>query len=113
MGFVLRLRVAPPAPGQTQVLQVLEGNNLWRATVTAAGTEEISSRASAARALCIDGRLDPILYDGRADDRDRPHRRFALWLSDDASRVPLRLSLPIGICNLVVELLDVQRHARL
>lgn len=112
IGFLLRLRIAPPAPGQTQVLQVMEGRALWRATLTTAGTQPLPDSAAGTSALRIDGRLDPIFYDGRSDDSDRPHRTFTLWLSNDAARVPLRLSVPVGIGDVVVELVEVQRQAR-
>jgi hypothetical protein len=112
LGFILRLRIAPPAAGQTQVLQVMEGRALWRATLTTAGTQPLPDSAAGTGALRIDGRLDPILYDGRPDDGDRPHRTFTLWLSNDAARVPLRLSVPVGIGDVVVELVDVQRQTR-
>jgi len=112
IGFILRLRIAPPAPGQTQVLQVMEGRALWRATLTGAGTQPLPDSAAGTSALRIDGRLDPIFYDGRSDDSDRPHRTFTLWLSSDAARVPLRLSVPIGLGDVVVELVEVQRQAR-
>jgi hypothetical protein len=112
IGFILRLRIAPPAPGQTQVLQVMEGRALWRATLTTAGIQPLPDSAAGTSALRIDGRLDPILYDGRSDDSDRPHRTFTLWLSTDAARVPLRLSVPVGIGDVVVELVEVQRQVR-
>jgi hypothetical protein len=112
IGFILRLRIAPPAPGQTQVLQLLEGRALWRATLTTAGTQPLPDSAAGTIALRIDGHLDPIFYDGRNDDSDRPHRTFTLWLSNDAARVPLRLSVPVGVGEVVVELVDVQRQTR-
>jgi hypothetical protein len=112
LGFILRLRIAPPAPQRTQVLQVLEGNALWRVTLTTAGTQPLPDSAAPIRALRIDGHLDPIRYDGAPDGANRPHRTFTLWLSDDAARVPLRLSVPVGIGDVVVQLVEVQRRAR-
>jgi Protein of unknown function (DUF3108) len=112
LGFMLRVRIAPPAPGQTQVLQVMEGRALWRATLTTAGTQPLPDASTGISALRIDGRLDPIFYDGQPDDAERPHRTFTLWLSADAARVPLRLSVPVGIGDVVVELVEVQRQIR-
>jgi hypothetical protein len=113
IGFILRVRIAPPAPGETQVLQILEGRALWRVSLTTADTHVMPDSPTATRALRLEGRLDPILYDGRPDtESDRPHRTFTLWLSEDAARVPLRLSVPVGIGNVVVELVELQREAR-
>jgi hypothetical protein len=113
IGFTLRVRISPPAPGETQVLQILEGRALWRVALTTAGTQVMPDSPTATRALRLEGRLDPILYDGRPDTAsDRPHRTFTLWLSSDPARVPLRLSVPVGIGNVVVELVELKREAR-
>ena len=112
LGFLLRVRISPPAPGQTQTLQVLEGRALWRVTLTTAGTQPLPDGAAATPALRIEGRIDPILYDGRPDNDDRPRRTFTLWLSNDAARVPLRMSIPVGIGSVVVELVELQREVR-
>jgi len=112
LGLILRVRIAPPTPGQTQVLQVMEGRALWRVTLSTAGTQPLPDSAAGIIALRIEGQMDPIFYDGRTDDADRPHRTFTLWLSNDAARVPLRLSVPVGIGDVVVELVEVQRQAR-
>ena len=112
LGFLLRVRIPPPAPGRTETLQVLEGRALWRVTLTTAGTQPLPDSSAATPALRIDGRIDPILYDGRPDSGDRPNRTFTLWLSNDAARVPLRMSIPVGIGNVVVELIELQRQAR-
>jgi hypothetical protein len=112
LGFLLHVRISPPAAGQTQTLQMLEGQALWRVTLTTAGAQPLPDSAAATPALRIEGRVDPIHYDGRPDDDDRPHRTFTLWLSNDAARVPLRISVPVGIGSVVVELVEVQRQAR-
>jgi hypothetical protein len=112
LGFLMRVRIAPPAPGQTQTFQVFEGRALWRVTLTTAGTQALPDSDAALPALRLEGRFDPIRYDGHPDSDDRPHRTFTLWLSNDAARVPLRLSVPIGIVDVVVELVELQRQAR-
>ena len=112
LGFLMRVRIAPPAPGQTQTFQVFEGRALWRVTLTTAGTQSLPDSDGAVPALRLEGRMDPIRYDGHPDPDDRPHRTFTLWLSNDAARVPLRLSVPIGIVDVVVELVELQRQAR-
>jgi hypothetical protein len=112
LGFVMRVRIAPPAVGQSQIVQVMEGKALWRVTLATAGVQQLPGSPTRQRALRIDGRADPIIYDGRRDDRDRPHRTFTMWLSDDPARVPLRLSMPVGIGDVVVQLVDLQRQKR-
>ena len=46
------------------------------------------------------------------DHGDRSPRDFTLWLSDDPARIPLRLQVPIGFGDVVVELVEAVRAAR-
>jgi Protein of unknown function (DUF3108) len=108
VSFLLRLRVAPPAPGGSQVLQVLDGQALWRVTIS--NTSPPPTADGGPPRIRLEGRAEPIFYDGRSDPGERSLREFALWLSDDAARVPLRLEMPIGIGDLVVALVDVDRR---
>jgi hypothetical protein len=112
VGFLLRVRVAPPPiGGPPQVLYVLDGRALWRVTLVSAGLEPLPDTAARTPALRLEGHADPIRYDGTVDDRsDRSRRELILWLSPDAAHVPLRLSMPIGISDLVVALVDLDRR---
>lgn len=120
VGFLLRVRVAPPPLGSTpQVLQLLDGRALWRVTLSNAGRQPVPDAPDAgaggppARAIRIEGRADPVRYSGAPDvDGDRVRRDFVLWLSEDPSHVPLRLEMPLGIGDLVVALVDATRHPR-
>jgi hypothetical protein len=106
VSFLLRLRVAPPvAGGASQLVQVLDGRDLWRVSVVNAGRELRGDLAT----IRLEAEVDPIHADGTLDDASRPHRVFRLWLSDDALRVPLRLEMPMGIGDLVVELVELRR----
>jgi hypothetical protein len=110
IGFLLRVRAAPPAPGaRPEVLYVLDGQALWRVTLVNAGPEALPDSASHAPAVRLEAHADPIHYDGRPDEGDRTRRQFVLWLSDDAAHVPLRLAMPIGIADLVVALVELAR----
>jgi len=114
LGFVLRVRVAPPPAGSLpQVLQVLDGKALWRVTLTNSGRELLPDPAGPRAALRIDGRAEPIFYDGTLDDHgDRASRAFVLWLSDDPAHVPLRMEMPLGFGSVVVTLVDAVRRPR-
>ena len=106
VSFLLRLRVAPPVPGSApQLLQVLDGRELWRVSVINAGRELRGDVAT----IRLEAEVDPIRADGTLDDANRPHRTFRLWLSDDAVRVPLRLEMPMGLGDLTVELVELKR----
>jgi len=111
IGFLLRVRVDPPAlGGAPQVLHLMDGQALWRVTVLNAGREPLPDGASGPLAVRLEARAEPIHYDGRPDDSgDRTRRDFVLWLSDDPAHVPLRLAMPIGIADLVVALVELVR----
>ncbi|HEY2729714.1 MAG TPA: DUF3108 domain-containing protein [Polyangia bacterium] len=114
LGFLLRMRIQPPGAGPRdppQILYVLDGQALWRVTVTNAGRASPPDGVAPVPTMRLDAEAEPVRWDGTPDpDGDRHHRSFKLWLSDDAARVPLRLEMPIGIANVVVVLTDITRR---
>jgi hypothetical protein len=104
LGFVLRVRVAPPR--QPQVFEVLDGHGLWLLTVAPA----VPVTGDFGRALRLDGKAEPIFWDGTHDD-DRPNRTFSFWLSDDAFHTPLRLVMPLSVGEVRADLVTVTRSA--
>jgi hypothetical protein len=113
LGFLLRLRVEPPGsrPGDPpQILYVLDGQALWRVTITNAGRGPTPEGVADVPTLRLEVEAEPIRWDGVVDVGERTHRSLKLWLSDDAARVPLRLEVPVGIANVVVALTDIDRR---
>jgi hypothetical protein len=110
LSFLLRLRAAPPTPGSSQVLYVLDGQALWRLTIQNAGRASLPEGTVAVATFRLDGRADPIHWDGSADEAERRRRTFSVWLSDDANKVPLRLEMPLGPSALVVALTEISRR---
>ena len=104
LGLLWRLRTRPPAPGQTETVQLLDGLALWRVRITGATTREILPEGNQT-AMRLDGDVSPILYDGQADP-ERPTRHFTLWLSDATDHLPLRLEVPVGIADIVMTLAE-------
>jgi hypothetical protein len=100
--FLMRLRVAPPAT--PQAVEVLDGQGLWLITVKPARNEA----EGAGRALRIDGKADPIAWDG-APDKDRSSHRFSLWLTADEFRTPLRLVMPLAVGEARADLVGLSR----
>jgi hypothetical protein len=114
LGFLLRLRLAPPigaGPRGPATYYVLDGQALWRVTIRSASRAPASEGIAPVATLRFEAEAEPIRYDGGSDSSsDRKHRAFTLWLSDDAARVPLRLQMSIGIADLVVALTEVARR---
>lgn len=114
LGFLLRLRIEPPGAGPhdpPQILYVLDGQALWRVTITNAGRVAPPENVAPVPMIRLEAEAEPIRWDRAPDPGgDRKHRSFKLWLSDDAARVPLRLEMPVGIADLVVALTDIDRR---
>jgi hypothetical protein len=111
LGFLLRLRVEPGPRDRPQVLYVLDGQALWRVTITNAGRVTPPENAAPVPMVRLDAEAEPVHWNGTPDVGERKHRSFKLWLSDDAARVPLRLEMPVGIADVVVALTEISRGA--
>ena len=110
LSFLLRLRVDPPGAA-AQILYVLDGQALWRVTITNAGRVLPPENAAPVPMIRLEAEAEPVHWNGTPDPTsDRKRRSFKLWLSDDAARVPLRLEMPVGIANVVVALTDITRR---
>jgi len=103
-GLVLRLRLRPPAPGQPETLQLLDGRALYRVRVwTAVEREPVPGQDRFG--LRLDGEVTPV-GDG---DGEEKLRRFKLWLAEDPTRLPLRLEISLGISTLQIVLEELRK----
>src|SRR6185436_1192692 len=100
--FILRMRLAPPRT--PQIYEVLDGHGLWLITIAPA----VPVSGDLGRALRIEGKADPVFWDGSHDD-DRPNRTFTVWLSDDELHTPLRLVMPLSVGEVRADLVTVTR----
>jgi uncharacterized protein DUF3108 len=100
--FLLQLRVAPPTAAQR--FEVLDGQGLWVITMSPARSEP----DGAGRALRLDGKADPIAWDG-AVDRERSTHAFSLWLTADEFHTPLRLVMPLAVGQARADLVGLSR----
>lgn len=101
LGFLLRLRAAPPAPGAT--FHVLDGRGLWLVAI-----QDRAAVRGEAPALRLDARADLLLWSGALHPEKR-NREFSLWLAEDAYRTPLRVETRLGPGRVAVELVEVNR----
>jgi hypothetical protein len=100
--FLLRLRVAPPA--RAERFEVLDGQGLW--VITMAPTR--SEPDGTGRALRLDGKAEPIAWDG-AIDRERSAHAFSLWLTADEFHTPVRLVMPLAVGEARADLVGLSR----
>jgi hypothetical protein len=97
-----------PTPGTTRSVFVVGGRRLWRVDVRYLGTETIGTALGNRSAIKFEG----ASFRARPNftiETDKPMRTFTVWLSDDADRVPLRVTANTELGEVAVELTDYQR----
>jgi hypothetical protein len=105
---MVQLRGWRAPPGTTRTVFVVGGRRLWRIDVTCAGQEAIGSAIGNRRAIRFTGRS----YRARRDftpETARPSRTFTVWLSDDADRVPLKVTATTELGDIVMDLTEYSR----
>jgi hypothetical protein len=110
ISLLLRLRAAPPAAGASLVATVSTGQNgkdRWRVTLTNRGPTNLDGDQPTA-AVKVDGRAEPV---GGGPKDQRVAHAFTLWLAADPTHLPLRLTMPLGLADLGVSLVEVRRTA--
>jgi hypothetical protein len=85
------MRIWDGEPGAQRRLFIVGGRRLWRTDVTWVGRETIGTELGNQNAIRLDG------ISVRVDHKRRVHRTakartFTVWMSDDADRVPLRVT---------------------
>lgn len=107
LGMIWRLRTKPPALGQVEVALVLDGLALWQVTASTVALADPVPEGQGARALKVEGKLLPIDYNGAIDPK-RTERRFTMWLDARPRHVPLRLEVPVGPGDVVLQLVEAR-----
>lgn len=98
-----QLRGWRAAPGTTRTVFVVGGRRLWRVDVRYAGEEMIGSVLGNRRAVKLTG----AAYRARANfdvESAKPARTFSVWLSDDADRVPLKMTADTELGEVTMDL---------
>jgi hypothetical protein len=97
--------------GQTRTVYVVGGRRLWRVDVTYAGEETIGGSLGNRRAIVFEGKSfrarNNLTLEG-----DKPSRTFRVWLSDDADRVPIKVTAATELGDIVMDLVEYNRAAR-
>lgn len=103
-----QLRGWRATPGTTRSVFVVGGRRLWRVDVTYAGEDSIGSANGNRRAVRFTGQSFRATRALTAET-DKPARTFSVWLSDDADRVPLRVTASTELGDIVIELTEYSR----
>ncbi len=94
--------------GQTRTVFVVGGRRLWRVDVTYAGEETIGGALGNRRAIVFDGKS----FRARSNmtvESDKPARTFKVWLSDDADRVPIKVTASTELGEIAMDLVEYNR----
>ena len=103
-----QLRGWRPARGARRTVFVVSGRRPWRIDVTAVGDDTIGSAIGNRHATRFTGEA----YHTRRDlspETARPARTFTVWLSDDADRVPLKLTATTELGEITMDLTEYTR----
>jgi hypothetical protein len=103
-----QLRGWKGARGQTRTVFVVGGRRLWRIDVTYVGEESIGSAVGNRRAIRYDGAS--YRANGKLGvEPGKPSRTFTVWVSDDADRVPLKMSAKTELGEITMQLVEYNR----
>lgn len=87
--FLLALRSCENQPGARFVVDVVRSRFAWRARVQQRGRELVDTPLGRFAAVRFDGVSEKLLRDGSVNSEEQ--RKFSIWISDDADRVPIAL----------------------
>jgi hypothetical protein len=103
-----QLRGWRAAPGTTRSVFVIGGRRPWRVDVTYVGEDTIGSAIGNRRAVHFAGKSYHTTRTLEAETKD-PSRTFSVWLSDDADRVPLKVTATTELGDIVIDLTEYNR----
>jgi hypothetical protein len=103
-----QLRGWRPAPGTMRSVFVVGGRRLWRVDVTYAGEDTVGSVLGNRRAVRFTGQSYRTRRNLTAES-DRPGRTFSVWLTDDADRVPLKVTAKTELGEVAIDLTEYNR----
>ena len=106
-GFLMVLRTWDAEPGTTATADIIRSRYIWRTQITMVGYESIVTELGEVGALKVQGASRRINRDGTVDESSDT-RRYQLWISDDADRVPLKIVAHADYGDLEMEIVSYQ-----
>jgi Protein of unknown function (DUF3108) len=106
--FLVAMRSWEAAPGKTQKLEIFRSRYMWNVTVTAKGKTKIKTLlqgTSELHADRYDAHLVKLARDG-SKYPDTDERDFTLWVSNDASAVPIQMNARSDYGDIVMQLVE-------
>jgi hypothetical protein len=94
--------------GATRSVFIVGGRRVWRVDVTYGGPDTIASPIGNRHALRFTGQAFRTNRD-LGPEAGKPARTFSVWLSDDADRVPLKLTATTELGDIAMDLTEYSR----
>jgi Protein of unknown function (DUF3108) len=101
---MMALRLVDGGAGSAWTFEALRTTMVWRVSVEVSGRVMLAGALGKLPALRLDGNARQLRRDG--EPGDEPLRRFSLWISADAARVPLRLQASTSYGDVLMELVE-------
>lgn len=105
------LRAWEPDDGARAYFYVLSGRRLWRNDVVFVGREVIDTMHGATPTVRIDG-IGTRLTAGMSPDTRKKPRSYTVWITDDANRVPIKVTAHTEYGDVNVDLTRYERPER-
>jgi hypothetical protein len=109
--FLILLRGWDASPGSRAVLDVMRSRYAWRTQVSAGGYETVVTALGEMPALRFDGVSRRLTRAGGVDEK-ADARRYSVWISDDADRVPVLLVAHTDYGDIRMEIVDYRPGQR-
>jgi len=106
-----KLRAWEPEDGDEQSFFLLSGRRLWRSSMRVGAHETITTTMGRRPAIRIDGVAQRVTR-GLGDLKSKKPRNYSVWISDDASRLPLLVMAKTEYGDLRLELVEYRRPDR-
>lgn len=101
--FLIFLRGWEAANGSELTVDVMRSRYVWRARIVVGGRSNLATALGELPVVRFEGESVRINRDGSLDTKmDR--RRFTIWISDDADRVPVKLAAHTDYGDVLLEL---------
>ncbi|HEY4055922.1 MAG TPA: DUF3108 domain-containing protein [Kofleriaceae bacterium] len=88
LGVLLQLRAWEGKKGDQRTFEAMRSKFMWRLQATIAGRESLSTALGELPTVKVEAITRRLMRDGSIDKGTEP-RKFTVWVSDDADRVPL------------------------
>lgn len=103
VSFLVFLRGWEGAVGSELVVDVMRSRYTWRARIVVAGHDNLVTALGDLPVVRFEGEGVRLLRDGTVDPKS-DRRRFTIWVSDDADRVPVKLAAHTDYGDVKLEL---------